>query len=411
MGAVKERTGKPRLLIILNRFVIGGQAVDTIPLASELMNTFDVLILYGEKEKDEIEPSFLLQQYPSLILRRVPQLRRSINPLTDIAAFFRLYAIISNYKAHIVHTHGAKSGVLGRLAAIFSRVPVIIHTFHGHFFHSYFSSFVSKLVAFVERVIGKVTTAAIALSETQKHDLAMVYRILPARKITVIPLGFTYVTDRSEAELRQSFRQQYGLAENDIAIGIVGRIVPVKNHSFFVRIVKHYYEQFPESSAIFFVIGDGELRMQVEEEFASNQISYTFGKVSPGVKVVFTSWLQEMDEVMTGLDITVLTSLNEGTPLSMIESQFFGRPVIATHVGGVKDTMIDGKTGYLVEQNATAEYVAKLHQLLHDKQLRQQMGEASKEFVRQKFSKQNEVNITRDFYLSLLRKKKILFTD
>ena len=126
----------PRLIIILNRFVIGGQAVDTIPLAWHLSNDFDILILYGEKEKDEVEPQFLLEQYPGLRLKKIKTLQRSINPFYDVVAFFSVLRTIINFKANIVHTHGAKSGFIGRLAAFMAGVPVIIHTFHGHFFHS-----------------------------------------------------------------------------------------------------------------------------------------------------------------------------------------------------------------------------------------------------------------------------------
>nr|WP_242692229.1 glycosyltransferase [Aridibaculum aurantiacum] len=393
------------MLIILNRFVIGGQAVDTIPLVHELQKDFNVLILYGEKEKDEIEPSFLLHQYPGLQLKKISHLRRSINPFIDIIAFFRLYFTISKFKAQIVHTHGAKSGFLGRLAAFISGVPVIIHTFHGHFFHSYFSKRISNLVAAVERMAGKITTAAIALSETQKHDLVHVYKVLPENKIRVVPLGFAYPSSENGATLRNNFRQQYGLQEPDIAIGIVGRIVPVKDHFFFLEIVETYMKSYPGSRVAFFVIGDGDLRRQLEARLAEISISYSNSAISDYTRVVFTSWLQDMDMVMTGLDIVVLTSLNEGTPLSMIEAQYFRRPVVCTNVGGVKDTMVDGETGYLVENRNTASFVEKLHRLVESEQLRSAMGEAAHAFVLQKFSKTNEVNITKEFYLSLLHQK------
>ena len=121
---------KKRLLIILNRFVIGGQAVDTLPLAYYLRNDFDILILYGEKEKDEIEPAFLLKRYPGLNLQKISQLRRSINPFIDILAFFKILSIIITFHPHISHTHGAKTGILGRVAGFCCQVPVRVHTFH-----------------------------------------------------------------------------------------------------------------------------------------------------------------------------------------------------------------------------------------------------------------------------------------
>ena len=406
MGQIKLEQ-KPRLLIILNRFVIGGQAVDTIPLAFELTKDFEVLILFGEKEKDEIEPEFLLNQYPGLRLKKIPQLRRSINPLIDFLAFFRLLITISQFRADIVHTHGAKSGFLGRLAAFFSGVPIIVHTFHGHFFHSYFSPAISRTVAWVEKIIGKITTSAIALSATQKNDLVYGYKILPAHKIHVIPLGFQYNSSIDAQTLRSGFRNKYGLQENDVAIGIVGRIVPVKNHNFFVEIIKSYQQRFSNSNVAFFIIGDGGLKSKVEALLLENKITYNNLSVNAADRVVFTSWLQQMDEVMNGLDIVVLTSLNEGTPLSMIEAQYFEKPVISTNVGGVKDTMIDGATGFLVESDCLKEFVEKMNKLINSKVLRQEFGIKGKEFVKSKFSKANEIERTKEFYFSLLLQKGI----
>ncbi len=403
-----EAGRKPRLLIILNRFVIGGQAVDTIPLAFELQKDFDLLIVYGEKEKDEIEPGFLLQEYPGLHFKKVNQLRRNINPFVDLFAFFLLLNTILRFKADIVHTHGAKSGFLGRLAAFCAGVPVIVHTFHGHFFHSYFSSWMSRLVASMERLIGKTTTAAIALSNAQLTDLVQEYKILPVQKLRVIPLGFHYNSAVSSEVLRQQFRQQYGLHESDVAIGIVGRIVPVKNHSFFVEIIKEHQQRFRNATVVFFVIGDGELKQKVQSQLNDSGIQFTESKVSNEIRVVFTSWLQHMDEVMSGLDIVVLTSLNEGTPVSMIEAQYFKRPVICTNVGGVKDTMEDGKTGYLIGQGNVNQFVDRVEMLIKNPSLRYQMGEYGQAFVKTKFSKIKETNATREFYFSLLRQKCVI---
>lgn len=188
--ALNSSTSKPRLLIILNRFVIGGQAVDTIPLAWHLQKDFEIRILYGEKEKDEVEPGFLLKKYPGLHLKKIRFMRRSINPFIDVLAFFSVLGSIIGFKAHIVHTHGAKSGFTGRLAAWLCRVPVIIHTFHGHLFHSYFSSTVSSFISFTERATARITTAAIALSEAQKTELAKEFRIMPAKKLKINPTRF-----------------------------------------------------------------------------------------------------------------------------------------------------------------------------------------------------------------------------
>lgn len=404
MGLTTKAIGKPRLLIILNRFVIGGQAVDTIPLAYLLQPHFNILILYGEKEKDEIEPTYLLSAYPGLQLQKISQLRRSINPFTDVIAFARLLQILAKYKPHVVHTHGAKSGFLGRMAAWLYRVPVIVHTFHGHFFHSYFSAGVSQIISMVERLIGRITTAAIALSEAQKTELVEDFKIMPSTKVNIIPLGFAYENNNNKAALRNKFRSTYGLQNNDVAIGIVGRIVPVKNHQFFLQVIKQTLTD-GNNNAAFLIIGDGELKAKVEDELKTQQVLYNHQKITSVNRVVFTSWIMNMYEVMNGLDIIALTSLNEGTPLSIIEAQFFSKPVVSTNVGGVKDTLQDGLTGFLVEKTNTKLFAEKLKLLINNEDLRLRMGSAGNAFAASKFSKEKEVSSTKDFYFSLLRQK------
>ncbi|GEO11630.1 glycosyltransferase [Segetibacter aerophilus] len=396
---------KRRLLIILNRFVIGGQAVDTIPLVWNLRNDFEILILFGEKEKDELEPVFLLDKYPGLQLKKISYLRRSINPLIDIWAFFSVLYAIVKFRANIVHTHGAKSGFIGRISAWLAGVPVIIHTFHGHFFHSYFSPTISTLIAQVERLIGKVTTCAIALSDAQKEELASKYKILPLAKIKIIPLGFAFDQVNEPSILRNTFRNKYALHPDDVAVGIVGRIVAVKNHFFFNKIVQNLLTTPTANPAAFFIIGDGDLKTQVEKDLQQKGLPFSTRSITKEKRVVFTSWLTEMYEVMNGLDIVVLTSLNEGTPLSIIEAQYFKRPVVCTNVGGVKDTMIDSKTGFLSESNDETTFSKKLRLLIENKELRFQMGDEGYKFVSARFSKQKEVEMTRALYQGLLKEK------
>jgi len=400
---------KPRLIIILNRFVIGGPAVDTIPLAWHLKNDFEIVVLHGEKEKNEVEPRFLLQKYPGVELKEIKYLKRSSNPFFDIYAFFYILIVLRQFNADIVHTHGAKSGFAGRFAAWLLRVPVIIHTYHGHFFHSYFSKKTSAVVAFAERLAGKITTTAIALSNSQKNELVNEYNILPASKIAVISLGFDFTKDRHTEEIRQDFRKKYNLQKEDIAIGIVGRIVNVKNHSFFLKIVHRILGEYKTNPPAFFIIGDGDLRVQVENELHQKNISFSNNAISTHTRVVFTSWLTDVYKVMNGLDIVVLTSLNEGTPLSLIEAQFFKKPVVATDAGGVKDSIEDGISGFLIKKDDIDAFCKKLFLLIDNKELRDIMGEAGSRFVSSAFSKQNEITKIKELYYSLLEKKGYFF--
>ncbi len=400
--SLQNRHFTPRLLIILNRFVIGGQAVDTLPLAYFLQKDFEILILYGEKEKDEIEPTFLLEKYPGLQLQKVQYLKRAVNPFVDIAAFCQLFTAILKFKPHIVHTHGAKSGILGRSAAFLAGVPVIIHTFHGHLFHSYFSKSVTRLVILIERFLAKFTTGFIALSNSQYSDLVERFKIATASKLKIIPLGFINDDLQAKNLLRIDFRKKYNLKDDDVAIGIVGRIVPVKNHFFFADVANKILKEHAVQNTAFFIIGDGDLKMELEQYFEKAHVPYSEKEISDENRVVFTSWLTNIPEVMSGLDIVVLTSLNEGTPLSLIEAQAYGKPVVATNVGGVSDTLIKNVTGFCIEKNDLNEFVSKVFLLVNDAAKRIEMGEAGAKFINQKFSKQKEIDMTKDFYFSLL---------
>lgn len=366
--------------------------------------------MYGEKEKDEVEPLVLLQKYPGLCFRKIPFLKRRFNPFPDMYAFLHILVILFKFKPHIIHTHGAKSGFTGRLAAWLSRTPVIIHTYHGHFFHSYFSKKTSALIAFAERIIGKVTTAVITLSNLQKIELADQFKILPASKIVVIELGFDFDESINHEAKRENFRSRYNLQKSDIAVGIVGRIVPVKNHSFFVEVIDNILSHNSGNNPVFFIIGDGNLRTQVEKELFSKNISFTNKAIDAKTRVVFTSWLTDVYEVMSGLDIVVQTSLNEGTPLAVIEAGFLKKPVVCTDVGGVGDCVQDGVTGFLCKKNDILGFSNKLRLLISNENLRNKMGQAGKKFAAVKFSKQKEVTLIKELYFAELAKKNYFFT-
>ena len=379
--------------------------MDTLPLAWHLKSDFEILVIYGEKEKDEMEATFLLKQYPGLAMQKIKWLKRSINPLVDVGAFFKILWTIARFKPNIVHTHGAKSGFFGRVAAYLCRVPVIVHTFHGHLFHSYFNSKISALIKALERTLSKITAGFIILSPSQLVDLVNVFKILPLEKCRIIPLGIELPADGNEGVERKHFRQRYGLKKDDIAIGIVGRIVPIKNHQFFVQAVQKLLLQNAGQLPAFFIIGDGALKVQVEHQLQALSIPFSNNVITADTRVVFTSWLSDLNEVMHGLDIIVLTSLNEGTPLSLIEAQAFCKPVVATNVGGVKDTMINYETGFYVDKNDINMFCTQIQLLINNKELRTKMGIAGHQFVQQKFSKNREVELTKDFYISLLSKK------
>lgn len=397
---------KPNVIIILNRLVIGGQAIDTIPLAYYLQNDFNILILYGIKEADEIEASFLLKQYPNLTTQRLTYLRRTVNPIIDILAFFSLAAAIKKHKASIVHTHGSKSGLLGRLAAFILGVPVIIHTFHGHLFHSYFNTVTTKLIQLTEKCLAKISTAIIALSNKQANELMHQFSIVPAKKMTIISLGVDekYLVQNS-IQNRTDFRRKYHLAENDIAVGIIGRLVPIKNHLLFLQIAEQILLQGYQN-IYFFIVGDGDNKKELTSYLNMCKIVFNNNSTEKNTaKIIFTSWIEDMTSVYHGLDMVVLTSLNEGTPMSIIEAQFCGKPIIANNVGGVKDTFHHEVSGFLINENNLNAYVEKIIELANNTSLRNRMSEQAIKFAYQTFHKQQEVQAIKNLYLKLLVKQ------
>ena len=229
----------PRILRIINRFNLGGPAYNVAYLTKYLAPEYETLLIGGEKEPDEESSLFIFKEMgiEPLVLS---EMNRSINILNDIKAYYRIKRIIKEFKPDIVHTHAAKAGALGRLAAYNCKVPVVVHTFHGHVFHSYFGRIKTTIYKNIERFLAKKTSAIIAISEKQKQELCLEYKIAPLEKTAVIPLGFDLLKfSENQIEKREVFRKQYLIEEDEVCIVIIGRLVPVKNHSLFLKAIQY----------------------------------------------------------------------------------------------------------------------------------------------------------------------------
>ena len=235
---------KPKVLIFLNRLVIGGPAIDVISMAGFLQNDFEVLVVYGERESHEVEATFLLHQYPNLPTTKMKLLKKSINPIDLFKSITSLFSILREFKPDIIHTHGAIPGVLGRIAAKMCKTKVVVHTFHGHFFHSYFNRFFSSGIIFIERMLSLISDSIIATSNRQMKDLVYKYHVVDLEKVTIIDLGIDEKFLATKTEKREdSFSEKYKIPSDTIAIGIIARIVRVKNFFLFVEIVEKVLEK------------------------------------------------------------------------------------------------------------------------------------------------------------------------
>ena len=398
-----------KILRIHNRLIVGGPSHNVTLLTAYLSPEFETKLLVGKKDPAEKDATFIADQF-GLVPVEISEMRRSILPFYDIIAYFKIKKIIQEFKPDIVHTHASKSGAIGRLAAKSCNVPLIVHTFHGHVFHSYFNSFMSKIIVRFERFFAKKTDAIIAISDSQRQELIEVYKIAPAEKVFTVPLGFNldkYSVDQETKGI--IFRNKYGFEKSELIVGIVGRLVPIKNHDMFLEVAAIVKEK-TNQQVRFAIIGDGESRPGIEKKAAELGLTYSYYITSPKVKtdIVVTSWETEIDQALAGLDIVVLTSNNEGTPVSLIEAQSAYIPVVSTNVGGVEDIVIHGETGFITEVGEVqlfADYVLKL---IEDSELRSRMGRHGYDNVIKRYSKQRLINDMRKLYLSFLSKKKVL---
>lgn len=383
----------PKVLRIINRLNLGGPVYNAGYLTRYLSPEFETILLAGMKDKTEAGAEFILEGL-GVKPYYITGMRRSINPWMDYRAYRKVKEIILSFRPDIVHTHASKAGAIGRLAAIHCGVKVIVHTFHGHTFHSYFNNPITAGFMAAERYLAGKTNAIIAISKSQKEDLGSRYRIADPGKIEVIPLGFDLGRFSGETgEKRKKFRKQWGLGDGIVAIGIIGRLVPVKNHALFIDAVA----RLNKGTFRAFVIGDGELRVSLEKRAVSKGLVLSGN--SPDL--VFTSWLREVDEVMQGLDIVALTSLNEGTPVSLIEAQAASLPIVATDVGGVADT-VGGGAGLLSPSGDVGALTRNISALMKNETLRQEMGTKGYYFVKERFSYARLIEDMRKLYNRLL---------
>ncbi len=388
-----------KVLRIINRFNLGGPTYNATFLSRFLSDQFETSLYGGSHEEHEGDSLFIPIKY-GLDPQIIDVLERSVNFSNDRKALKKIRSIIREYKPDIVHTHASKAGAIGRYAAYKENVPVIVHTFHGHVFHSYFGKLKTEIYKRVERYLARKSDAVIAISPIQKIELVEKHKIAKQEKIRVIQLGFDLNRfQENKVEKRKLFREKYELTDSDISIGIIGRLTPIKNHSGFLISIATAAKK-TKKKIVVFVIGDGELRDEIEEQAILCQ------KECSNLTIIFTSWVKKVDQILPGLDLVALSSFNEGTPVSLIEAQASNVPVITTNVGGVKDILIEGETGVIVEGMDAEKYGVELLDLIENEEKRLKMSQNGWNFVKDKFHYERLCKDMEELYLDLLRKKK-----
>ena len=406
----------PRILQIINRFNLGGPTHNVAYLTRYMPPDFETLLVGGSQENTE-EGSHHILRSMGVEAMILPELQREIAPWRDHGAYRRIKQLIRDFRPDVVHTHAAKAGAVGRLAAYEMNVKGIVHTFHGHVFHSYFSPVRTALYKSIERFLARRSSRIIAISERQKEELVEEHRICEAAKISVVPLGFDLsLFQEDQQQKRAVFRKMYNVSDDEIAIGIIGRLVPVKNHPLFLEVIAEVSKRTGRKIRAF-IVGDGEMREALHQKASDlglSQVSapylngHGFSNIMAGKEIVkpatvtFTSWIKEMDIVNAGVDIVMLTSLNEGTPVSLIEAQAANRPVVSTRVGGIENVVLPGRTALLSESGDLKSLQQQLTRLVEDDDLRARMGEQGWEHVRERFHYTRLIEEMAQLYHSLL---------
>tara|TARA_B100001287_G_scaffold146294_1_gene123146 strand:- start:3563 stop:4744 length:1182 start_codon:yes stop_codon:yes gene_type:complete len=384
---------KIKILRIINRFNIGGPTYNATFLTKFMSDEFETLLIGGLPEENEANSLHVLEEYGVEPLL-VPEMKREPNLKSDRLALKKIKTIIQEFQPDIVHTHASKAGAIGRKAAFSCNVPIVVHTFHGHIFHSYFGKVKTTLFKIIERYLAKKSNGIIAISNLQKKELCEEHKITSAEKMEVIPLGFDLNKFQDNyAKNRKATRLKYEITDNCIALCIIGRLAPVKDHFFFLDVIEELSKKTERKIKVF-IVGDGELKSEIENRVKRLQYD--------GIDILMTSWIFDIATFNAGMDILCLSSKNEGTPVSLIEAQACNLPVISTDVGGVSDIVVENETGFIISRNDKRDFVEKLKILVEQDEIRNKMKSKGWEHVHLKFSYKRLAKDMEKYYKRLL---------
>jgi glycosyltransferase involved in cell wall biosynthesis len=377
-----------RIVRVITRLNIGGPARHVILLNQALNDgaSFCSTLVTGSTAPHEGDMSDLARQRGVQPVT-LPALGREISPMDDLVSLAKLVQLIRRVQPDVVHTHMAKAGTIGRLAARLCNVPLIVHTYHGHVFHGYFSPLKTRVFMHIEHALGMATHRIITVGEGQRAEIASL-GIAPLDKLIPIRLGLELGAFLDAERFRGSLRAELGVPEETRLVGIVARLVPIKAHEVFFEAARHVRQQIPD--ALFLVVGDGERRAELEG---------LVQRLGLQAAVRFLGWRSDLPRVYADLDVVALTSRNEGSPVALIEALAAARPVVSTNVGGVSEVVVDGATGLTVPPDEPLQLAAAMERLIRDRALAEQLGNAGRRHVYPRYDSSRLVEDMRALYL------------
>ena len=401
-----------KILRIIARLNVGGPARHVVWLTERLNDEeFESVLIAGTVPKGEESMNYVAADHGVTPIF-IEEMSRELSP-KDAISLIKIFREIRRYKPDIIHTHTAKAGTVGRTAALLYKLVTpgtgnlrIVHTFHGHVFHSYYGKFKTGIFIAIEKFLARFATdKIITISPQQFHEIHEEVGIGRHDQFEVVPLGIDVGVFEQTDEIRRAIRDEIGVNENDVLVGFVGRLTEIKDISLYLNTAAEVYKNDASSPIRFAIVGDGHLRNRLEAEAAELGIAD---------RVTFLGNRTDVENVYSALDIVALTSLNEGTPLSLIEAMAARRPVISTVVGGVRDLLgdiVEEKEGFRVcergigvPDRSVSGYTKGLLYLVENGRLRKSLAEKGRAFVEAQYSKDRLVDDIAKVYRSLIGK-------
>jgi glycosyltransferase involved in cell wall biosynthesis len=386
-----------RILRVIARLNMGGPALHVSYLSAGLRDRgYETTLVAGNVGQGEQSMAYVAEEQGVPVLL-MPHLHREISPIRDMLATVRLARMIREQRPHILHTHTAKAGAIGRMAAVLAgkaRPPIVVHTFHGHVLRGYFGRFRTAIFRGLERLLARVADTLIAVSPEVRDDLVEL-KVAPAEKFTVIRLGIELDERVAIArEARKRTRRIMGVSDERFLVGWIGRMTGVKRGADVLRAFRLLRDRGID--AILCMVGDGPEREQLEQLAAELRLMHD---------TLFPGYQEEIGPFFAAFDAFVLPSANEGTPVTAIESLASGCPVVATRVGGVPDVVQEGIDGFLVDPGDLDAIAERLARLASDTALRERMASAGRERVLSRYAVERLIDDVDGLYRTLLARK------
>ena len=399
------REKKTKIVRIIARLNVGGPARHVVWLSEALTGErFETKLIAGKVPQGEQDMAYFAEQH-GVAPVFVDSMSRELS-IGDLRSLFTIWRILVREQPDVIHTHTAKAGTLGRLAAILYRwiTPTaligrprkvfVTHTFHGHIFDGYYGRFKTKLFLLIERFLARFASAKIVvISQKQREEITEKYNICRVEKCEIIRLGLDLAGLKKDANAGQVFRKELDIPPNNFIVAAIGRLTEIKNLELFIEAARVFQNDPDYSHVSFVIIGDGHLRNPLEE-FARDS------------GMIFAGNRNDLQGFYSAGDIVALTSLNEGTPLSLIEAMAFGIPWVASSVGGVPDLAGEDldhdvdhaesdqastarlcEHGILFERNDLSGLISGIRLFVDDPERAKVIGEAGREFVSKEYSK------------------------